>query len=72
MRDERTGEIVSLNGVHFVFLAVLSLALASGYSIGRIVEAREVQQQSKAVGNIPLPAPYTPSGCLWLNDKASP
>lgn len=68
-------EIVSLNGSHFVFLTILLTALASGYSLGRIVQAQEdVSQAIKAerVVNNVKPAPYTPSNCLWLDDKASP
>jgi len=69
--NAKNGEIVSLHGEHFVFLAILSLALATGYSLGRIVERRESEQAAKPAV-VPIPAPYTPSGCLWLNDKASP
>lgn len=67
----KEGEIVSLTGLHLVVLSAVALALTSGYSLGRMVQGEEDLRTANKQAE-PRKIPYTPSNCLWLDDKASP
>lgn len=76
MSQQKYGKhILALDGLDMVIIATVAMCVAFGWTACRVyyglgADLNALKAPEKEV--VKTPAPYAPTGCLWLDDKAGP